>query len=95
MIDQVLASMANPPQTVSTVTAATAELAAEVAGGGQPARGERRRSVAGIGGVVDQINFNSGDDVPAGAVLLRLRSQDDVAKLAGACRRARPWRRSL
>jgi membrane fusion protein (multidrug efflux system) len=30
---------------------------------------------------VDQIDFNSGDDVAAGTVLLRLRSDDDEAKL--------------
>jgi membrane fusion protein (multidrug efflux system) len=35
-----------------------------------------------IGGVVDLINFVSGQDVPAGAVLLRLRPNDDDAKLA-------------
>jgi membrane fusion protein (multidrug efflux system) len=35
-----------------------------------------------IGGVVDQINFVSGEDVPAGAILLRLRPNDDDAKLA-------------
>ena len=39
--------MANPPQTVSTVTAGDAELAAAGGGGRQPARGERRRAVAG------------------------------------------------
>jgi len=34
-----------------------------------------------VSGIVDQIDFNSGDDVAAGAVLLRLRSDDDEAKL--------------
>ncbi|WP_227742947.1 efflux RND transporter periplasmic adaptor subunit [Burkholderia gladioli] len=32
-------------------------------------------------GVIDQINFDSGRDVEAGAVLLRLRPNDDPAKL--------------
>jgi membrane fusion protein, multidrug efflux system len=33
-------------------------------------------------GVVDQINFESGRDIATGTVLLRLRPNDDVAKLA-------------
>jgi membrane fusion protein (multidrug efflux system) len=35
-----------------------------------------------IGGVVDQILFESGQTVPAGTVLVRLRPNDDDAKLA-------------
>lgn len=35
-----------------------------------------------IGGVVDQIDFDSGQTVNAGTVLLRLRPNDDEAKLA-------------
>jgi membrane fusion protein (multidrug efflux system) len=35
-----------------------------------------------VAGVVDSISFNSGDDVKEGAVLLKLRSDDDEAKLA-------------
>jgi membrane fusion protein (multidrug efflux system) len=34
-----------------------------------------------VAGVVDEINFQSGDDVAAGKVLLKLRDADDVAKL--------------
>ena len=34
-----------------------------------------------VSGIVGELHFNSGDDVAAGAVLLRLRSEDDVAKL--------------
>ena len=34
-----------------------------------------------IGGVVDQVDFESGQTVPAGTVLLRLRLNDDEAKL--------------
>ena len=47
----------------------------------------RLRAVSGadlsleVSGVVDRARFNSGDDVEAGAVLLHLRSADDVAKL--------------
>jgi membrane fusion protein, multidrug efflux system len=81
MISQVMASMANPPQTVSTVPAGLQEWQTQ-----QEAVGSLR-AVNGadlsleVSGIVDQINFNSGDDVQAGALLLRLRSNDDVAKL--------------
>ena len=83
MIHGFLASMANPPQTVSTVDGDDADLAAGGAGGRQPARGERRRrcrwrSAAWSSGST----FQSGDDVQAGQVLLRLRADDDTAKLA-------------
>jgi len=34
-----------------------------------------------VAGVVDKIGFQSGDDVAAGSILLRLRSDDDIAHL--------------
>jgi membrane fusion protein, multidrug efflux system len=81
MIAQVMAAMANPPQTVSTTTAGTEEWQPQVEAVGS------LRAVNGadlsleVSGIVDAIDFKSGDDVAAGAVLLRLRSDDDVAKL--------------
>ncbi len=81
IIQGVMASMANPPQTVSTATAAFQEWQPQVEAVGS------LRAVNGsdlsleVAGVVDAINFNSGDDVAAGTLLLRLRSDDDVAKL--------------
>ena len=35
-----------------------------------------------VSGIVDSICFNSGDDVAEGALLLKLRAADDVARLA-------------
>ena len=81
IIGQVMASLANPPQTVSTVTAGLQDWQPQVEAVGS------LRAVNGadlsleVSGIVDQIDFNSGDDVAAGAVLLRLRSDDDEAKL--------------
>ena len=81
IIGQVMASLANPPQTVSTVTAGLQDWQPQVEAVGS------LRAVNGadlsleVSGIVDQIDFNSGDDVAAGAVLLRLRSADDEAKL--------------
>ncbi len=81
MIQQVTAKMANPPQTVSTATASMQEWQPRLRAVGS------LRAVNGadlsleVSGIVDQIDFKSGDDVQAGAVLLRLRSNDDQAKL--------------
>ncbi len=46
-----------------------------------------------IGGVVDQITFESGQTVPAGTVLVRLRPNDDDAKLAQLAGHPPIWRR--
>ena len=73
--------MANPPQAVSTTTAGLQEWQPQTQAVGS------LRAVNGadlsleVSGVVDQIDFNSGDDVAAGATLLRLRADDDAAKL--------------
>jgi membrane fusion protein (multidrug efflux system) len=51
----------------------------EVVGTFQPVRGADL-SVE-VPGIIDQVNFDSGGDVAAGAQLIRLRDNDDVAKL--------------
>jgi membrane fusion protein, multidrug efflux system len=81
IIKQVMAKLANPPQTVSTVTAGLQDWQAQMDAVGS------LRAVNGadlsleVSGIVDQLHFNSGDDIAAGTVLLRLRSDDDAAKL--------------
>ncbi len=81
IIQKVMASMANPPQTVSTTTAGLQDWQPRLEAVGS------LRAVNGadlsleVSGIVGQIDFNSGDDVAAGAVLLRLRADDDEAKL--------------
>lgn len=81
IIKKVMAGFANPPQTVSTVTAGYQEWQPTVSAVGT------LRAVNGadlslqLAGIVSQIDFKSGDDVKAGQILLRLRSDDDVAKL--------------
>src|ERR1700722_3520434 len=82
MIHQFLAGMANPPQTISTVTATTQTWQPEVEAVGSLRAVNGAALSLEVGGVVDQIGFQSGDDVQAGQVLLRLRSDDDAAKLA-------------
>lgn len=81
IIQQVMASMANPPQTVSTTTAEPQDWQPQLEAVGS------LRAVNGadlsleVSGIVGQIDFKSGDDVAAGALLLRLRAEDDIAKL--------------
>jgi len=80
-IKQYLAGLGNPPQTVATGVAGVKPWQAELKAVGS------LRAVNGadlsleVSGIVDQIQFKSGDDVKAGAPLLTLRAEDDVAKL--------------
>jgi membrane fusion protein, multidrug efflux system len=69
------------PVTVATTTARFENWQPEiqVVGSLKPVRGADL-SVE-VPGIVDEVNFDSGGDVAAGAQILRLRDTDDVAKL--------------
>ena len=82
MIHGFLTSMANPPQTISTVNATTQTWQPEVQAVGSLRAVNGATLSLEVAGVVERIGFNSGDDVQAGQVLLQLRSEDDAAKLA-------------
>ncbi|MDH2404982.1 efflux RND transporter periplasmic adaptor subunit [Bradyrhizobium sp. SSUT18] len=81
MIKQAMASLADPPQTVSTTTAQSSDWQSTLTAIGT------FRAVNGADlslqqpGIVDSIHFESGKEVAAGDVLLDLRKEDDVAKL--------------
>ena len=81
MIKKFMAAASSPPQTISTTKAGYDEWQPQIEAVGS------LRAVKGsdlsieVSGVVDSISFNSGDDVEEGAPLLKLRSDDDVAKL--------------
>ena len=81
MIKKFMAQMASPPQTVSATKAGYDEWQPRLEAVGS------LRAVKGadlsleVAGVVDAISFNSGDDVEEGALLLKLRAEDDIAKL--------------
>ena len=72
---------APPPASVSTAKAVLDEWMPqiEVVGTFRPVRGADL-SVE-VPGIIDQVNFDSGGDVAAGAQLIRLRDSDEVAKL--------------
>jgi membrane fusion protein (multidrug efflux system) len=81
MIKKFMSSMGSPPQTISAAKAGYDQWQPKIEAVGS------LRAVKGadlsleVSGVVDSISFNSGDDVEQGALLLKLRADDDVAKL--------------
>ena len=72
---------APPPASVSTAKAVLEEWMPqiEVVGTFQPVRGADL-SVE-VPGIIDQVSFDSGGNVAAGAQIIKLRDSDDVAKL--------------
>jgi membrane fusion protein (multidrug efflux system) len=82
MIKKFMSTMSAPPQTVSAITAHSSswQPTIEAVGSLRAVRGADLSLE--VAGVVDAISFNSGDDVKEGAVLLKLRADDDEAKLA-------------
>ena len=81
MIKKYIGAMGSPPQTISAAKAAYGEWHPKIEAVGS------LRAVKGadlsleVSGVVDSISFNSGDDVEEGALLLKLRASDDIARL--------------
>jgi membrane fusion protein (multidrug efflux system) len=81
MIKKFMSALSNPPQTVSATKAGLGAWQPKIeAIGSLRALNGADLSIE-VSGVVDSISFNSGDDVQQGAELLKLRSEDDVAKL--------------
>ncbi len=82
MTKKFMAQAATAPQTVSTVTAATSTWQTQIRAIGSLRAVRGADLSAQASGVVDAIEFDSGNDVPAGKVLLKLNPNDDYAKLA-------------
>ncbi len=78
---QMFASMGNPKQTVSTTTVAELDWqpTLEAIGTLRAVRGADLSSE--VAGIVESIDFESGDDAKAGQLLVQLRAEDDVAHL--------------
>ena len=81
MIAKYMKAFANPTETISAAvaTAQPWQQTVEVVGSLRAMNGADLSSDT--SGIVEAINFKSGDDVAAGTVLLRLRSEDDPARL--------------
>lgn len=82
MIKTFLASAANPPQTISTVIAATDAWQPTIEAVATLRAGSGADLALQASGIVQTISFKSGDDVQEGQTLLQLNADDDLAKLA-------------
>lgn len=80
-IKESLAGMANMPQTVSTTTVGYQEWRPQIEAVSSLRAVKGADLAFEVAGIVDEIDFDSGADVAAGAPLFRLRADDDVAKL--------------
>ena len=78
---KMMAAAAIAPQTISTIRAAASDWQSLIQATGtfRAVRGADLSAQA--AGVVEEIGFDSGNEVPAGKTLLRLRPNDDYAKL--------------
>ena len=76
-----MAAAASAPQSISTVKAAVSQWQSSIHATGtfQAVRGADLSAQA--AGIVEQIAFDSGNEVPSGKILLRLKPNDDYAKL--------------
>jgi membrane fusion protein (multidrug efflux system) len=81
MMKKGMGAAAAAPQTVSTIAAAEDQWQSQLQATGtlRAVRGADLSAQA--SGVVDAIAFDSGNDVPVGKTLLRLKPNDDYAKL--------------
>ncbi len=81
MIKRAMAAFANPPQTVSTVTVTEQEWRPALTAVGSLTAVQGANLSLEVSGIVTEIDFRSGADVQKGQTLLRLRADDDIARL--------------
>jgi membrane fusion protein (multidrug efflux system) len=82
MIGKFLATLSNPPQTVATIVAQKTPWQPTLSSVGSVVAINGASLSSETSGIVDTIDFKSGDTVPAGTVLLTLRPNNDPALLA-------------
>ena len=81
MIAKFMATLSNPPQTVSTITASSQEWRSQLEAVGS-LRAVNGANLSGqVAGIVSVIHFESGADVKKGDLLLELQAEDDKAHL--------------
>ncbi|WP_419758732.1 efflux RND transporter periplasmic adaptor subunit [Acidisoma sp.] len=81
-IGKFLAQLPFAPQTVSNITASESTWQSSMSAVGSVVAINGANLSAQVSGIVDTINFESGDDVVAGQTLLTLRANNDPAVLA-------------
>ncbi|MGH8184324.1 MAG: efflux RND transporter periplasmic adaptor subunit [Rhodanobacteraceae bacterium] len=82
MIGKFMKSMANPPQTVSSMTAEYQDWQPHVEAVGNVRAVHGADLAFDVAGLVENVNVKSGADVKKGQVLIKLVDADDRAKLA-------------
>jgi len=81
MIAKFMATLSNPPQTVSTIVAASQDWQSQLEAVGS-LRAVNGANLSGqVAGIVSAVHFESGADVKKGALLLELQAEDDKAHL--------------
>ena len=81
MIAKFMATLSNPPQTVSTTIAASQEWRSQLEAVGS-LRAVNGANLSGqVAGIVSAVHFESGADVKKGDLLLELQAEDDKAHL--------------
>src|SRR6202030_2333590 len=78
---KMMAAAAGAPQTISTIEAAASDWQTFIQATGTFRAGRGADLFAQAAGVVEEIAFDSGNEVPSGKILLRLKPNDDYAKL--------------
>jgi len=81
MIEQAMAALANPPQTVSTTIAQVQEWQPQLEAIGSVRAVNGANLSSQVSGIVTAIHFESGKDVTQGTLLLELQAADDNARL--------------
>ena len=74
--------MGHMKQTISTTTATTQDWSDQVEAVGSIRAAKGVDISNELAGTVEEIHFNSGGDVKEGTLLVKLRAEDDIAKLA-------------
>lgn len=82
ILKQVVQQIVSQVPTVATATASAQQWQPQLHAVGTLRASSGTDIAPEIGGIVDEIHFESGQEVAAGALLLRLRPNDDDAKLA-------------
>ncbi len=82
ILTQVVHQITSQVPTIATATATTQPWQPQLHATGTLRASSGTDIAAEIAGIVDEIHFDSGQDVAAGALLLRLRPNDDDARLA-------------
>ncbi len=82
ILEGVVATIVAQLPTVATVTATSQSWQPVLSGNGSLRASQGADLSAEVGGIVGELHFVSGDTVKAGTLLLRLRPNDDDAKLA-------------